>query len=101
MYQYIVGGLGIQLFQYSMLHYIQNLRRLKRARVWIDKSPRSGRPFLIGKLLENCNHVSSVGHPYSNAQGKVSRLLDILPEFSLASRFKINQIREAADYAFV
>ena len=101
MYQYLVGGLGNQLFQYAMTHYILENTQEPRGKIWFDQSPRSDRPFLLRELIHNCKHINSVEKPYSGPRGGISRVLNRLPLLNLFTKWRIREWREESEFDFI
>lgn len=52
----ISGGFGNQLFQYSFAHYL-HAHGISNLELLPDPSPRKDRPFRLGPLLGNCEHL--------------------------------------------
>jgi hypothetical protein len=98
MYQYLVGGLGNQLFQYAMLHYIVSNSSHSPGDFWIDQSGRVDRPFLLGPIVENCTHVRRVSAPYSGARGTVARVLRKIRLERVFPNLAIKEFHESAEY---
>lgn len=101
MFQYLVGGIGNQLFQYAMFHYIVLNSQHKHGDFWIDQSARIDRPFLLGPLAQNCAHVRRVGAPYSGINGTLSRILRKLRLESVFPRIAIKELHEDAEYNLI
>jgi len=101
MYQYLVGGLGNQLFQFAMLHYILENTKEPSGTIWFDQSPRSDRPFLLADAVSNCMHVKSIEKPYSGARGGISRVLNQLPQSKLLNNWRVRECREDLEFNFI
>lgn len=101
MYQYVVGGLGNQLFQYSMLHFIIKNTRQENGNIWIDRDPRADRPFLLNDLASSCSHVSRVDKPYAGFRGTIARAVSKLSVENLFPRLSILEWREQTEYNFL
>ena len=101
MYQYVVGGLGNQLFQLSMLHYLLSEASEAKGTIWIDENPRHDRPFLLRELVKNCSHVKKISHPYAGLRGWITRLVNQLPRMSVIEKYRIVEKREEVEYSCI
>lgn len=100
MYQYVVGGLGNQLFQFAMLHFIAQNTVQEKATIWIDKKPRDDRPFLLAEISSECRHIAKVEKPYSGPHGLVARAATKLGKFISFADIGIVKWPEQREYAF-
>lgn len=101
MYQFIVGGLGNQLFQFAMFHYILSETDETEGSLWIDKNPRQDRPYLLAELTGICRHVDRTNAPYEGLKGKASIVLNKIPESRLTKNFKVIEQREVKEFTFI
>lgn len=101
MIQYFVGGLGNQLFQYAMLHYVIENSNTQKGSAWIDKNPREDRPFLLKDVMSNCKHISYVGLPYAGLSGNLARLTQKISSIPFFGSFKLEEFREEKEFSFI
>lgn len=100
MYQYLTGGLGNQLFQYSMLHFVVQSTNLERSVVWIDQNPRNDRPFLLQEICSSCPHISRVEKPFSGLRGLATRVATKFAHGIIYSQFGAQRWPEMIQYEF-
>lgn len=100
MYQYVVGGLGNQLFQFSMLHFVLLSSQETKGTIWLDKTPRLDRPFLLEPLVSDCVHIDRVTTPYAGAWGFAARVLRKLSSGKFHCIKIISERREGREFTF-
>jgi len=98
---YFVGGLGNQLFQFSMLHYVSKKSCGLKVNAWLDRNPRSDRPFLLGEVFKICSHIGTKRFPYQDFRGALSRIVNFLGFRNHVYDWKIKVCNEVTQYKFI